>query len=215
MATPQEVLANIHWLGHDSFKIVDDKIIYIDPWKLKRADPANLILVTHDHGDHLSPADIKKIRTKDTVVVTIAAGAKKLSGPVRTVKPGDRLTVQGIEIEAVPAYNVSKFRAPGQPFHPRQQGHVGFIVTVDGVRIYHTGDTDVIPEMEGLDVDIMLVPVSGTYVMTAEEGAEAARIVQPKIAVPMHYGAIVGSDQDARRFKKLCQVPVHILKRSE
>lgn len=199
-------MAQITWLGHDSFRISNDKVIYIDPYQIKGGPPADLILVTHDHYDHLSVDDIKKLRKEDTVVVTTPAAARKLAGPVRTVKPGDKLSVRGIDVEVVPAYNTNK------KFHPKEAGGVGFIVIVDGERIYHAGDTDVIPEMKGLKVDTALLPVSGTYVMTAEEAAKAAEMIQPKQAIPMHYGTIVGSEADAQRFQKLSPVPVRILK---
>ncbi len=215
------MLEKIHWLGHDSFRIDAEKTIYIDPWQLKKnAPPADLILITHEHGDHCSPGDVAQIAGPETVVVTNAASAERLKGRkfkkiqdrVRIVQPGDELTVNGIHIRAVPAYNLNKFRSPGKPFHPKEQGHVGFVVTVGGQRIYHAGDTDGIPEMDDLAVDIALLPVSGTYVMTADEAADAARRIGPKTAVPMHYGAgVVGSRADAERFASLYDGQVAIL----
>ncbi len=206
------MIENIHWLGHASFRIENDKTIYIDPYELKGEPPkANLILITHDHSDHCSPDDVAKIAKDDTVIVTIAAAAQKLKGDVRVVKPGDSITVLGIPIEAVPAYNVNKFRSPGEPFHPKESGHVGFILTVGGQRIYHAGDTDIIPEMNDIQADIALLPAGGTYTMTAEEAAEAANRIKPKVAIPMHYGAIVGSIKDAERFRDLCETEVVIL----
>ena len=147
--------ANIHWLGHDSFRIDGEGlVIYLDPYKLKEGPKADLILITHDHQDHASPADVAKIQKPDTVIVTIAKAAEKLTGEIKTVKPGDELTVKGVKIKAVPAYNVNKFRSPGVPFHPKEAGHVGYVLTVKGVRIYHTGDSDFIPEMKGLAPDV-------------------------------------------------------------
>jgi L-ascorbate metabolism protein UlaG (beta-lactamase superfamily) len=203
------MIEKIHWLGHDSFRLEGEVTVYIDPWKLPPNSPkADIILITHDHYDHCSPEDVAKIQKADTVIVTIPAAARKLKGEVKTVKPGDKITVKGIEIEAVPAYNTDK------PFHPKGAGHVGFIVTLGGKRIYHAGDTDFIPEMKGLKVDIALLPVSGTYVMTAEEAAKAADAIKPEVAIPMHYGEIVGSERDAERFKELTSVQVTILKPS-
>jgi L-ascorbate metabolism protein UlaG (beta-lactamase superfamily) len=193
------MIENIHWLGHDTFKITGEKTIYTDPYEVKKKDTADIILITHDHFDHCSPGDIKKIQGPDTVIVTTKDCAKKLSGNVRTVKPGDTITVDGITIEAVPAYNTNK------QFHTRDQGWVGFIFTVDGQRIYIAGDTDHIPEMKDFRVDIALLPVSGTYVMTADEAVKAAIDINPDIAIPMHYGAIVGDKSDAERFAEKLQ----------
>jgi len=192
------MVKHIHWLGHDSFRVDGPVTIYVDPWQLPPGVPqADLVLVTHDHYDHCSPDDVKKISKADTVVVTIAAAAKQLKGNVQVVKPGDSLTVKGIPIEVVPAYNVNK------KFHPKNAQHVGFIFTVDGQRIYHAGDTDFIPEMKGFKVDVALLPVSGTYVMTADEAVQAAKAINPKTAIPMHYGEIVGDKSDAERFREL------------
>jgi L-ascorbate metabolism protein UlaG (beta-lactamase superfamily) len=195
-----DVVKNITWLGHDGFLIKGDgKAIVIDPFQVKQCEPADIILISHEHYDHCSPEDVKKIRKDSTVIVTEAQSAAKLSGDVRVVQPGDKLTVSGIPIEAVPSYNTNK------TFHPKENGWLGFIVTVGGVRIYHAGDTDRIPEMGSFQVDIALLPVSGTYVMTAEEAVEAARMIKPKVVIPMHYGAIVGSADDAKRFSEALQ----------
>jgi L-ascorbate metabolism protein UlaG (beta-lactamase superfamily) len=196
----------IHWLGHDAFRLVGEKTVYIDPWKLPATAPlADLILITHDHYDHCSSEDVQKIRGVGTVVAAPSAAASKLKAPVTVVKPGDKLTLNGVSIEVVPAYNINK------PFHPRKAGHVGYIVTLGGERIYHTGDSDLIPEMKGLQVDIALVPVSGTYVMDAEQAAQLVEQLRPRLAIPMHYGDIVGSEADAKRFQERCSVPVRIL----
>jgi len=200
------MIENIHWLGHASFRIDGEKTVYIDPWKLRgRPSKADLILITHDHFDHCSPDDVAKIAREGTVIVTVAAAARKLKGDVKIAKASDRLMAAGIPIEVVPAYNV------GKKFHPKRAGYVGFIITVGGQRIYHAGDTDLIPEMEDIQADIALLPVGGTYTMTAEEAAKAANKIKPKVAIPMHYGDIVGSARDAQRFQELAQVEVTIL----
>jgi L-ascorbate metabolism protein UlaG (beta-lactamase superfamily) len=209
-------IAYIHWLGHDSFRIeAPGCVIYIDPWKIHDGPAADLILITHEHHDHCSPEDVAKLQRDDTIIVTIKAAAARLKGDVRVVTPGSELVAKGIPIETVPAYNINKFRSPGVPFHPRQAGHVGFIITVEGQRIYHTGDTDLIPEMASLDVDIALLPVSGTYVMTVEEAAKAAATIQPKVAIPMHIGEGIGSLQDGERFAEQAPVPVIVLPREQ
>lgn len=191
----KKMVENIHWLGHDTFKIVGEKVIYTDPYKIKKKDVADIILITHEHFDHCSPEDVKKIQGTKTVIVTTPDCAKKLSGNIKTIKPGEKINVEGIEIEAVPAYNTNK------QFHTKDKGWVGFIFKVNNQRIYIAGDTDYIPEMKTFkDIDIALLPVSGTYVMTAEEAVQAALDIKPKIAIPMHYGSIVGDRKDAERF---------------
>jgi L-ascorbate metabolism protein UlaG (beta-lactamase superfamily) len=202
------VLENISWLGHDAFKIAASKVIYLDPFELAGdLEPADVICISHDHYDHCSPDDVAKIRADHTVIVAAENCRGKLEGDVRLVKAGDKLDIDGLTIEVVPAYNVNK------QFHPREAGGVGYVLTVDGSRIYHAGDSDPIPEMEGLDVDIAMLPVSGTYVATAEEAVEAAEKLQPKVVIPMHYGSIVGSRADAERFKELWSGEVVILER--
>ncbi len=203
---------NIFWLGHDSFRLNGEKVVYIDPWKLTAgAEKADVILVTHDHHDHFSPDDIAKISQAATVVVAPAAVAAKLGGKTIVARSGDRLNAAGVAIEVVPAYNANK------KFHPKSAGYVGYIVTLNGKRIYHAGDTDLIPEMAHIQADIALLPVSGTYVMTAVEAAEAANTLKPALAIPMHYGDadVVGTLNDAEEFKRLAKVPVEILEKSK
>lgn len=207
-----ELTAGIHWLGHDCFRIEWEGVtIYIDPYRIKDGPPADLILITHDHFDHCSPEDIARIQKADTTFVTIASAAANLKGQVEIVKPGDEVTIKGVHIQAVPAYNTNKFRSPGNPFHPKQSGYVGFVLTLGERRIYHTGDSDHIPEMAEIKTDVALLPVSGIYVMTAEEAAEAAKTIQPKVAIPMHVGAGIGELEYTQTFKSLAPVSVVIL----
>jgi len=204
--------STIHWLGHDSFRIDGDGIvIYIDPYKITDGPKSDLILITHDHKDHASPEDVAKIQNSETTIVAASAAAAKFQGLIQTVKPGDKLNIKGISIEAVPAYNTNKFRSPGVPFHPQESGYVGYILTVNGIRIYHAGDTDATPEMKSVHCDVALLPVSGIYVMTAEEAATAAAMIHTKIVIPMHVGKGIGSLEDAERLKTISSVPVTIL----
>ena len=206
----------ITWLGHDGFRIQNGQVVYIDPFQIESGDPkADLLLISHEHFDHCNSDDLKKVVTPNTVVVAHAQSKDELSKvkvkEVKIIKPGDKIKIGDVNVEAVPAYNVNKFREPGKAFHPKEDGKLGFVVTVKGVRIYHTGDSDHIPEMRGLRPDIALVPVSGTYVMTSQEAVEAVASIDPKVAIPMHYGAIVGDQKDADAFKKQVKCEVQVL----
>ena len=200
-----ETVKKIHWLGHDSICLEGSATVCFDPFQIEASRKVDLILISHDHFDHCSPEDVEKVRGKDTVIVTDASSASQFKGDVRVVAPYDRLTVRGVEIEVLPAYNTDK------EFHPKETGMLSFVVTLDGVRYYHAGDTDYIPEMNDLKVDVAFLPVSGTYVMTAEQAVEAARAFKPALAIPMHYGAIVGSSEDAAAFKRALEGEVEVV----
>lgn len=195
-------MARIEWLGHASFRIVSaGKTIYIDPWKIQHPEPkADLILISHSHFDHLSVDDVRKLSKPDTQIVCARDCAGQLAGRVHTLAPGQSVEVGGITIKGVRAYN------PAKEFHPKAQNWLGFLVTIDGETIYYAGDTDLIPEMHELGpVDIALLPIGGTYTMSADEAARAAAAIKPRVkAIPYHYGDIVGSDADAEAFRKAC-----------
>lgn len=188
----------VEWLGHASFEIrADGKTIYIDPYEGEYNDKADLILVTHSHDDHCNPAKIEKILKKETVIIAPADCASKIGKEVKSLKPGDKTVVGNIKVQAVPAYNVKRFRSPGKPFHPKDFG-VGYLVTIGEKTIYHAGDTDYIPEMKNLGkIHLALVPAGGTYTMDNPEAAEAALTIKPTFVIPMHKW-----NTDPKEFKK-------------
>lgn len=200
----QDIVKKIHWLGHDSILLEGSVVVMLDPYQIQTDQKADLILISHEHFDHCSPEDVAKVQKKDTVIVTEKESAKKLKGDVRVVAPGDHLQVKGVDIEVWPAYNTNK------DFHPKKAGMISFVITLDGVRYYHAGDTDLIPEMKELKTDVAFLPVSGTYVMTADEAVQAARAIKPRLAIPMHYGAIVGTPDDAEKFRKALEGEIEV-----
>jgi L-ascorbate metabolism protein UlaG (beta-lactamase superfamily) len=188
----------IHWLGHASFRLEGDGLVlYIDPWKIAGGPPADFILLTHAHFDHLSTEDIAKVALPRTVFICPASCASQLKGDVRVVAPGDAVQVGAVRVEAVPSFNTNK------PNHPQAAGNVGYVVELEGQRIYHAGDTDLIPEMAQLRCDIALLPVGGKYTMDAAEAAQAAAQIKPRVVVPMHWGSIVGSQKDVQTLRRL------------
>ena len=213
------LLDAVEWLGHSGFRIrAPGGYVYIDPYRVEDGPPADLILITHGHYDHFSPQDVEQLSHDGTWLVGPPAVAERVSGRVLSIAPGealDRELVDGVLVSAVAAYNTSKRDQDGNLFHPREAGWVGYQLNVRGERLYHSGDTDVIPEMDTVTgVDLALLPVSGVYVMTAHEAAEAARRIQPRVAVPMHWGEHIGSFQDAREFADKAPVDVRILERA-
>jgi L-ascorbate metabolism protein UlaG (beta-lactamase superfamily) len=181
----------VKWLGHSSFQIKTmGKIIYVDLKKYGKVvetyEKADVILVTHNHGDHCSPPKIQKLLKKDTVVIAPKNCASRIGGSVKTIKPGEEVTVDGIKIEAVEAYNIKRFKPSGKLWHPKGYG-VGYLIKAEGKTIYHAGDTDFIPEMRQLKkIDVALLPTGDKYTMDNAEAAEAAMVIHPKTAMAMH-----------------------------
>ncbi|MGD9819495.1 MAG: MBL fold metallo-hydrolase [Desulfomonilaceae bacterium] len=196
----------IVWLGHASFRIDgNEATVYIDPWKLKNPKPADLICITHSHFDHLSLDDISLIRQPSTVIVGPADCKADFGTSFREIRPSQSIKIGNITVEAYPAYNTDK------DFHPKKNEWVGYIIEIDGVRIYHSGDTDIISEMADIRANVALLPVGGTYTMTVVQASEAASKIQADYVVPMHCGDIVGSFDDRETLKKLSNKPVIIL----
>ncbi|NIM90381.1 MAG: MBL fold metallo-hydrolase [Candidatus Aminicenantes bacterium] len=210
--TVEDVFKVLKWYGHASFGLETEKIIYIDPWNIPKTAPkADLILVTHSHFDHLSFKDIERLQKEETKIVCPEVCVSLLSGQVKGIRSGQEIEIDGVKVKAFPAYN------PSKSFHPKRNEWVGYIITVKEVKLYHAGDTDLIPEMKKLKgINITLLPVGGKYTMSAEEAAQAASIIKADISIPMHYGGdVIGSMKDALKFKELCQGEVRILKKNE
>ena len=195
------MLEKLTWYKQSAFRWRDERLVlYIDPWGLKGdLPPADLVLITHAHGDHYSPDDIKRVSAEKTVLVAPADVAKKLSGNVKPIKPGDRMDAAGVKLEAVPAYNIAEERLE---MHPQANKWVGYIFTLGSNSYYHAGDTDHLDELSGVRADVAFLPIGGTYTMDPGEAAGLAKAIAPQIAVPMHYGFVVGSPSDAERFAK-------------
>jgi len=202
----------IKWLGHSGFLIENSKIIYIDPYQIKEdSKKADIILLTHSHYDHCSVADMQKIVKEDTKIIMTADCQSKITRfdvPIKMIiiEAGQELEFGGFAISTMPAYNVDK------PFHSKEEAWVGYLIKTNDVLIYYAGDTDLIPEMQKLTgysgsgkKFVALLPVGGRFVMTAEEAAEAAKLIKPSLAIPMHYGSISGTEKDAEEFVQLCK----------
>ena len=195
----------ITWLGHAGFMLRTEELtVYIDPYVLPAyvgfEDQADLILITHEHYDHCSPEGIRKVRRSDSTTLVPESCGLQFKGDARRIVEGDMLTgdlaIKGLDIEVIPAYNKDK------PYHPQGSG-VGYIVTLGGLRIYHAGDSDFIPQMKDISADVALLPIGGTYTMDEAQAAEAAAAVGPEIVIPMHYGHIEGTEADPEKFKQL------------
>jgi len=208
------LLDSVEWLGHAGFRIrAGRRVVYIDPYRAGDGPPADLILLTHGHYDHFSPQDVERLSTDRTLVVAPPAVAERVRGRVVSVAPGEGID-DPLDVRAVAAYNTSKRGPEGELFHPRDAGGLGYVLNIRGEHLYHSGDTDVIPEMDQVvGVDVALLAVSGVYVMTAAEAAEAARRIGPRVAVPMHWGEHIGTRADADAFAESAPVEVRILDR--
>ena len=199
------IMERLHWLGQSCFVVEGTPRIYFDPFDITATKSADIILVSHTHRDHYSPPDIKRIATNDTTIVVTADAKPDFPPTIITVGPGEKKVIKGVTIETVRAYNNEK------PFHPKTNNWVGFIVTIDGEKIYHAGDTDFITEMKGLTADVGLLPIGGTYTMEAPEAAQAVKAMKLGTAVPMHWGKVVGSSDDADAFKRLVGDAAHVV----
>jgi len=197
----------IRWLGHAGFFLGwQDIKIYIDPFQINDEpsfdDKADILLITHEHFDHCSPGDIQKVRRSDSTTLIPESCSLEFRGDTRRVVEGDILAegleIKGILIEVLPSYNLNK------PYHPRGFG-VGYVVELGKIRIYHAGDCDFFPEMKSIRADVALLPIGGTYTMDEEEAASAVAVISPKVAIPMHYGKLEGTNGNPEKFKTFVQ----------
>ena len=198
------MLDNIEVLYHSSIRINKEKIIYIDPFKIDRNyNDADIVFITHDHYDHYSEEDIDKVINENTTIIIPDELLTKLlrkginKNAIITVEPNKNYMVQGIKFETISAYNTNK------TFHPKENGWVGYIIIINGIRYYIAGDTDITEENKKVKCDVAFVPVGGTYTMDFKEAAQLINEIKPKIAIPIHYGSVVGTEQDAIDFVRL------------
>jgi L-ascorbate metabolism protein UlaG (beta-lactamase superfamily) len=203
---------DIKWLGHSGFLIKNSKVIYIDPYQIKEnSEKADLIFITHSHYDHCSVADMQKIVQEGTKIIMTADCQSKITRfdvPINMeiIEPNQEMELGEIKVSTLPSYNIDKH------FHPKDESWVGYLIKMNDVLVYHPGDCDLIPEMQKLTgykqpgkEFVALLPVGGRFTMNAEEAAEAAKLIKPTIAIPMHFGSIVGSKDDAQEFKEICE----------
>lgn len=198
------MIDNIKCLGHSSIKIINDKVIYIDPYNLKESNnDADIIFITHSHYDHFSINDINIIKKDNTIIVitedvyneVLKLGFKESN--IIKVLPNNNYIIDNIKFNTIPSYNINK------SFHPKDNNWVGYLIEIDNIKYYIPGDTDLIEEAKEIKCDILFVPIGGTYTMDYIEASILTNIIKPKIVIPIHYGSIVGSKIDADRFKEL------------
>jgi L-ascorbate metabolism protein UlaG (beta-lactamase superfamily) len=204
------MLEGITWFRQSAMRWRGDgPVVYIDPWGVTDPAPADLILITHAHFDHFAPEEIERLRTATTKLVAPKDVAAELSGDVTAVAPGESHEIGGFRFETVPAYNIVEERLE---MHPKRNGWVGYVFEYGGRTYYHGGDTDALPELESLSTQVAMVPIGGTYTMDAREAAGLVKAMGPELAVPMHFGFVVGSPSDAERFRELAApVAVEVL----
>lgn len=198
------MLKNVEWLGHSTIKINNgNQVIYIDPYNIKQDyNDADIIFITHSHYDHFSEEDIKKVQKRETVIIITEDLYQKvldlgfIKDNIFVVRPNENYKVHNIQFDTIPSYNVNK------KFHPKENNWVGYVIGIDEVKYYIAGDTDITDENKKVKCDIAFLPVGGTYTMDFEEAANLANVIEPKIVVPIHYGSLVGTIEDAENFKQ-------------
>jgi L-ascorbate metabolism protein UlaG (beta-lactamase superfamily) len=195
------MLQSFTWFRQAALRWSDgERTVYIDPWGTTGEDePADLILITHAHQDHFQPDEIERLQASGTKLVAPHDVAAELSGDVTPVAPGESHEVAGVRFTTVPAYNT---REEALKFHPKENRWVGFLVELGGHTYYHAGDTDHAPELDSITTDVAFLPVGGYYTMDVPEAAVLAKAIGPQIAVPFHYGFVVGTASDGEAFRQ-------------
>ena len=197
----RKLLDRITWFRQSAIKWAGTgRTIYLDPWGTGEDEPpADLILITHAHDDHFQPSEIDRLRTPATQIVAPHDVAAELSGDVTAVAPGESHEIGGVRFTTVPAYNT---REEALDFHPKTNRWVGYLLELEGTRYYHAGDTDHAPELDEIETDVAFLPIGGHFTMDVQQAGELAKMIGPKVAVPFHYGFVVGSASDGERFKR-------------
>ncbi len=205
--TAQEILDRIQWLGHGSFRIQAPPLIYINPWRVASGPfLADAILVGHDHYDHCSPGDIAKLRGPDTIIIASQQAAAFLGEDTQVIRAWQNINIGDANIQAVPAYT------PYQPLHPPEAGGLGFVISISHFDIYYAGDTGVIPEMDRIRADIVMVPINGRATMTPQEAAGVVNRMRPCFAIPYNWGTDIGaSRRDALEFQRACDPSIEMV----
>ena len=194
--------SNITVNTQSSIRITGSRNLYFDPFQISNeAHDADLIFITHSHRDHLDPESISRVSNRNTIFVapvSMDQELRKVVGDAELIlmPVGGSMEIAGISVQSVPAYNRLK------PFHPKRHGWIGYVVTMDGVRYYAAGDTDAVSDLKSVTCDVALVPIGGTYTMSAKEAAKLVNEIHPLVAIPIHYGSIVGKPADADIFRK-------------
>jgi L-ascorbate metabolism protein UlaG (beta-lactamase superfamily) len=188
-----------------SIRIRGSKTLYFDPWQIdeERLD-ADYVFITHEHYDHFSPEDIRKVIKADGYLV-IPESMSGMTGDITTipenhivtVRPGEKREIARLMVEVYPAYN------QGKPFHNKRSGWVGYVITLDAEKYYVSGDTDEIPEIRNIKCDVAFLPIGGKYTMDASEAVHLTKNLHPKVVIPTHYGSVVGSPVDGDFFQGL------------
>lgn len=215
--TLNATLDNVQVLAHSAIRIEaeDGTAVYFDPFELTDAPhDANYVLITHTHYDHLSPEDAAKVMNESTVVVCPASAEVEVreafGAAPHGMAPGDTTTLGGMQIEAVPAYNVEPKRLG---FHPQENRWIGYVITIDGVRYYVAGDTDQNDDTVQVRCDVALVPIGGTFTMDPAQAAAFVNVIKPRIVVPTHYGSAVGTKEDVEAFEPLVDPAISVVRK--